>query len=189
MKYLFGGHFFDEENVPILSEQGKGHDTKETIRPKIVVGISLTPPSADCWEPGINVFPAILDTGCTAYFEIDAQHIFYWSGSQVDDYTEVENRPKRSLYKVCHGNVWLHRQPYTGPKYQGPPEPILLSGFDEIHVMKPRKPIQPRFPLLGLQALVWNKLVLQVNGATSEFEISRYQSTPSQGPHRHHREH
>ncbi len=63
-------------------------------RPKIIVGISLTPFSKDQSFPqGVITMPAILDTGFNRTLEIDEWHLVHWAGlrkERIDKFSDLQ---------------------------------------------------------------------------------------------------
>ncbi len=126
------------------------------------------------YDPSIHVFPAVLDTGCNASFQLDTRHLFAWAGMIPThlDLIHRRDRPSQRSFEVRRGLIWLHRNLYAGPRFQGRLLPYPLNDTDEILVMDTSTTDpDPRFPLLGLDALVDNGLILSANGASSEFEL------------------
>lgn len=135
--------------------------------PKIVVGLSLTLVREDEALPkAAVVFPVILDTGFNRTFEIDEWHLIHWAGLQKDDLETIAKEKVREgrKYDLCEANLWIHRMPYEGPRTQRAGSPLLLEARAQIRVIATIGKPNPRIPLLGLNALVMNKLQLQVDG-------------------------
>jgi hypothetical protein len=171
---LLGGPFFPDKKINVISEHGRGLVAIEVKQPKIIVGISLTPVSVTQFPTSALVFPAVVDPGCNSTLEIDERHLFSWNGTikKRFDFLERRDRPGRRAYEFWMANIWLHFEPYTGPRFIGPKKPFHLMGTDQIAVMDPStvEP-DPRFPLLGLQALVENNLKLLIDGYSSQFDF------------------
>jgi hypothetical protein len=171
---LLGGPFFPDGWIDVIPQQGRGLVKIEVKRPKIIVGVSITPASVYAFPPSSLVFPAILDLGCNQGLEIDERHLFSWNGTRKDRFDLVKRRKRvgQRGYEYRTANIWLHLEPYTGPRFKGPKMPYLLTASDEIVVMDPSTADpDPRFPLLGLKAIQDNKLIVRVEGDTSRFDI------------------
>jgi hypothetical protein len=171
---LLGGSFFPDDRITVIHESGRGLDRVEVLQPKIIVGISLTPPSVINFTASSLVFPAILDTGCNTGFEIDENHLELWTGTHRRRFDRIGrySPPGRRSFVTRSANIWIHLEPYTGPRFVGPRMPFHLVTTDEITVMdRSGTEPYPRFPLLGLQALVDNRLQAMVDGFLSRFDI------------------
>jgi hypothetical protein len=174
VNHLLDGSFFADDLINVIPERGLGLESVEVRRPKIIVGISLTPDLITTFSDTSLVFPAILDTGCNTGFEIDEQHLELWTGTskKLFNYIIRHDRPGGRSYVTRSANIWLHLEPYAGPRFVGPRMPFLLMRTDEITVMdRSGGEPYPRFPLLGLQALIDNHLQVMVDGFASRFDI------------------
>jgi hypothetical protein len=136
--------------------------------------MSLTPPNIRTFLTSTLIFPVVLDTGCNTGFEIDEMHLITWTRTQQPSFSLLtrHDRPGTHPFEIRAANIWLHLEPYTGPRYVGPKMPFHLMRTDQITVMDRfgAEPY-PRFPLLGLPALVYNNLQVMVDGYSSRFEI------------------
>jgi hypothetical protein len=144
--------------------------------PKIIVGLSVTLPSEDEALPQTAVIlPAVLDTGVNRTLEIDEWHLLRWAGIHKEHLGTVAKDKVRDgrKYDLREANVWLHRTPYEGPTAPRTKSPILLEASTQIRVMATVGKPNPRLPLLGLDALIENKLQLRINGANTRFRIYR----------------
>ena len=136
--------------------------------------MSLTPDFVTKFPPSSLVLPVILDTGCNTGFEIDEKHLVLWSGTDISLYDCIarHDRSDGRRYATRKANIWLHLEAYSGPRFVGPRMPFQLMRTDEIAVMNrpsPRAKPYPRFPLLGLPALM--DLQVMVDGTSSQFTI------------------
>lgn len=173
MNPIFDGSFFPNDPLYVMPKRGHGLRPYKVNRPKIILGISVAPYGMS-FHNSMPVMPVLLDTGCNANFEIDEQHL-YWTGYEKARYgypLDRKVRPGKRTYEVFHSTCWLHLQPYNGPQFLGPNEPFQLARSDEIRVMERIGPEPaPRFPLLGLKALVLNRLQISIDAASSHFHI------------------
>jgi hypothetical protein len=173
---LLSGSFFPDPLIEVISEQGHGLVKIPVKRPKIIVGMSITPASVYAFPTSSLVFPAILDLGCNQGLEIDERHLFCWNGTRKKLFDRVKRHPPTKPgergYDYRTANIWLHLEPYTSPRFKGQKMPFLLTCSDEIVVMdaSTTEP-DPRFPLLGLKAIKDNKLIISVDGASKDFTI------------------
>ena len=138
--------------------------------------MSITPASVYSFPTSSLVLPAILDLGCNQGLEIDERHLFGWNGTKKERFDRVKRRPPKNAgergYDYRTANIWLHLEPYAGPRFRGPKLPHLLTGSDEIVVMDPSTTDpHPRFPLLGLKAILDSKLIITVDGAAKHFDV------------------
>jgi hypothetical protein len=142
--------------------------------PKLIVGISLTLVGERHYLPqGAITLPAILDTGFNRTLEIDEWHLIRWAGLRKEHLAPVpkEMSHEGRKYDLCKANLWLHRTPYAGPRAPGARSPILLRKSPQVRVMAPIGQPNPRLPLLGLTAVIANKLQVQINGERTRFRI------------------
>jgi hypothetical protein len=142
--------------------------------PKIIVGISLTlVAERDHLSQGVMTLPAILDTGFNRTLEIDEWHLVRWAGLRKEhlDPIRKDKSDQGRKYDLCRANLWLHRTPYEGPRTPRVRSPILLRSSTHVRVMAPIGKPNPRLPLLGLMALVENKLQLSIDGENARFRI------------------
>ncbi len=144
--------------------------------PKILVGLSLSLLSErDALPAGAVILPAILDTGFNRTFEIDEWHLVHWAGLRTEHLSPVAKDKIHDgrKYELCRATLWLHRTPYEGPRTRRTSPPVLLARSLQVRVMATVGKPNPRLPLLGLNALIENKLQLQLDGSNSRFRIYR----------------
>ncbi len=148
--------------------------------PKMIVPLSLTVTEEKKFPKGVVTFPAILDTGFNRTIEIDERHlkwpIFFeeWI-VEIGQRNYLRDRQNRTrLYYQVQANIWLHRLPYAFSRNRPEKSPVLLERTTMIRVMAPEtdKPWPP-LPLLGLEALVANRLKLSVDGRKLQFSLER----------------
>jgi hypothetical protein len=144
--------------------------------PKIIVGVSLTLlGERGSLPPGVVTLPAILDTGFNRTFEIDEGHLVRWAGIHKE-HLETIARDKvhdDRKYDLCKATLWLHRVPFEGPLAPRAIPPMLLARSTQIRVMATTGKPNPRLPLLGLNALIENKLQARIDGENTWFRIDR----------------
>jgi hypothetical protein len=109
-------------------------------------------------------FPAVLDTGHSHNFSIREEELKAWTGlvpeaMEVVGSIRVNNRLVllREADLVLRENVPGSRDAIRG-------EPHLLETTQGIVIHKSGDPVAPRLPVLGLRALVRNKLRLVIDG-------------------------
>ena len=144
--------------------------------PKIIVGVSLAPLSdGKSFPQGVITLPAILDTGFNRTLEIDEWHLVRWAGLHKEHLNPaVKNKSDDGRkYDLCEANIWLHRTPYEGPRTPRARPPLLLANSRQVRVMAPIGKPNPRLPLLGLTALIENRLQVAIDGERSRFRVYR----------------
>jgi hypothetical protein len=119
--------------------------------------------------------PAILDTGFDRTLEIDEWHLIRWAGLHKEhlDPTEKAKSQEGRKYDLCRARIWLHRTPYEGLRTSQPRPPLLLEKSTQVRVMAPIGKPHPRLPLLGLTALIANKLKLALDGENSHYRVHK----------------
>ena len=122
MYRLLDGPFFPDDLINVISKSGRGIESIEVKRPKIIVGMSLTPDFVTKFPPSSLVLPVILDTGCNTGFEIDEKHLVLWSGTDISLYDCIarHDRSDGRRYATRKANIWLHLEAYSGPRFVGP---------------------------------------------------------------------
>jgi len=110
-------------------------------------------------ESGAPRFPAVLDTGNNHNFALQHDHLERWAGLSLSVMSQVgEVYLGRQTIPRFAGSVWLHpNQPGQRDVFASRP-PVRLR-LPEGMVVYPRGvPTVARLPILGLRALVRNKL-------------------------------
>jgi hypothetical protein len=125
---------------------------------QIIVWVSITARTVLELPPQTARLPAILDTGHSHHFSIDERHLADWA--QVERNLLVQRRTiivKGAPIPLHAAAVWLHpNQPGSRDGFANR-LPYRLELREGIAVY-PREHHFPRLPLLGLRALVHNKL-------------------------------
>jgi hypothetical protein len=154
------------DRLPIPQADTPAHVGTESVllkKDQIIVWISLTEEKAARWNPTRVRFPAILDTGHTHNFAIQHQHLVRWIG--------IQPAMLRQLGHIRHGgkrmplyaaNLWLHGN-RPGEMDLLPDNPFFLKLVNGIAVY-PDGVDYPRLPLLGLRAILSNRLHFAVDG-------------------------
>jgi hypothetical protein len=143
-----------EDEVAVGSERVR-------IRPyQIVVWVSLSPMNVLALPPHARRLPALLDTGHNHNFSIRGQHLRAWAGidpASVPLLGRIKEGTRRvelrSLNVWLHPNVKGHRDRFA----DRPPFCVKLPAGVAVY---PDEAEFPPLPLLGLRALVRNKLHL-----------------------------
>jgi hypothetical protein len=116
------------------------------------------------WEPGTPSFPAILDTGHTHNLSIQEQHLVRWAGIRLE-LLQVLGHVRQAGKRIpLHAaNVWLHpNQP--GKQGLDSNRPPLLLELPRGIAVHPDAENYPRLPLMGMRALLSNRLHLAIDG-------------------------
>jgi hypothetical protein len=130
-----------------------------------IVWVSLTLKKSLTWDPATPCFPAILDIGHTHNFSIQDQHLIRWAGVRPDSLRilgQVRQAGKR--LPRCAAHIWLHHNVGgTRDRLEDVP-PHRLELPRGIAVYPSGEDDFPRLPLLGMRALLANKLHLIIDG-------------------------
>ena len=129
---------------------------------QIIVWVSLTARSILELPPNAPRFPAILDTGHGHNFSIHEQHLTNWARLSHDQLVQrgktIVNGQEVPLHRA---RVWLHRNE-PGKRDAIADQPPFLLDLPEGIALHPGADF-PRLPLLGLRALVRNRLHLNID--------------------------
>jgi hypothetical protein len=110
-------------------------------------------------------FPALLDTGHTHNFSIREEHLRNWAGLGVDVLSlgMGEVRHQGRTFPLRAATLWVHpNEPGEWAATAGrPPYNLELAGGMLVY---PTGSPFPRLPLLGLRAILHNRLRLVVDG-------------------------
>jgi hypothetical protein len=153
------------DRLPIATQESLVLVRQESVRLKeaeIIVWVSLTLPEFTEWHPATPRFPAILDTGHTHNFAIQQQHLIRWTGIRPEMLPQRGHiRHSGRRIELRTARVWLHHNEpgkMTAASRQHPlnlPRGIAVFPDDRDY---------PRLPLLGLRAIIGNKLHLTIDG-------------------------
>ncbi len=134
-----------------------------------IIWVSLANPGQTALPSAALRFPAVLDIGNTHNFLIQEAHLRTWTtGPSFDPRALASMAPAKLdtspllFLPVLDCDVWLHRNvPFERDQFRGAPFPLRLTGV----VYSPSQFGRfPRLPVLGLRALVSNRLQLFVDG-------------------------
>jgi hypothetical protein len=134
------------------------------IKPyQIIVWVSVTTRAVVELPPNTPRIPAILDTGHSDNFSIQDQHLTRWAGLEVTALPQVRRLRDRSRNIPVHAaNLWIHRN-VPGKRDEFTNEAPWLLPLKQGIAVYPGESQFPRLPLLGLRALVRNKLHLTMD--------------------------
>ncbi len=158
------------DRVPISTRDELAFLRNERVTVKayeVLIWVSLKTEAALSWEPGVPVFPAILDTAHTHNFSLQRQHLIRWAGlhpEQLDQIGHIRHSGQR--VPIYAADVWIHRnQRGERDRLTGSaPFRLALSRGIAVHADESR---YPRLPVLGLRALITNRLDLAISGSHS----------------------
>lgn len=153
------------DRLPIPVTETLAFVREESVRLKeaeIIVWVSVTGMTTEELPPVTARFPAILDTGHNHNFAIQEQHPIRWAGVQPQALPTLGHIRHSGQRMPLHAaKIWLHQN-----------EPGKMTvGVRQFSLMLPRGVAvypdsegYPRLPLLGLRALLSNKLHLTIDG-------------------------
>lgn len=119
-------------------------------------------------------FPTILDTGHSHNFSINAQHLQDWAQREPQELKQLGialvNQQPVTL-RQCPLALWRNVPGQRDLLKLANPEILQLP--DGIAVHESANPYAPRLPLLGMRALVRNRLRVVIDGSRMRMNISR----------------
>jgi hypothetical protein len=125
---------------------------------QIIVWVSVTARDVLELPPHAPRIPAILDTGHSHHFSVHERHLADWAQLQRHLLPQKGTvKVKGATIPLHAAAVWLHpNQPGFRDQFADRP-PYRLELREGVAVY-PRQGAEPRLPLLGLRALVRNRL-------------------------------
>jgi hypothetical protein len=116
-------------------------------------------------------FPTVLDTGHSHNFSIREEDLRAWTGIAPETLRLVGSiRMNNRLVMLRDAELVLYRNaPGKRDDVQG--EPHLLEMSQGIVIHRVADPFAPRLPVLGVRALVRNRLTLVIEGAAKVVSI------------------
>ena len=134
---------------------------------QIIVWVSLTLRRVLSPNPTAVPFPAILDTGQSHYFSIQARHLVEWAGIRLETLPQLGHvRDRNERIPLQAANIWVHANERGEQERLADRPPHLVEARRGIAVYPTGD--FPRLPLLGLRAIAENNLVLKVDGPKRE---------------------
>jgi hypothetical protein len=119
-------------------------------------------------------FPAILDTGHSHNFSIKEEHLEAWTGLHAHEIQTIGHaRVNKQLVELKDAAVTVY------PNFPGKQDvsqekpPYLLMLPEGVAVHRTRDPFAPRLPLLGVRALVKNRLRMTIDGGRKHVSLER----------------
>jgi hypothetical protein len=112
--------------------------------------------------------PAILDTGNNHNYAIRKEHVEQWTSLSTPQKGWIE--VGGFLVPLRAANIWIHpnQAGSTDPNGQ---TPFLLTIKEGIALYPPNVPNPARLPILGLRAIIQDRLNLTIDGATREVTL------------------
>jgi hypothetical protein len=113
-------------------------------------------------------FPAILDTGTNHNFSIRTEHFERWARLSLRQRGKV--RIQGAEVPLLAGSVWI-RPNRRGTADLAEGQAVRLEMHEGLIVFPENAPNPARLPILGLRALVRNRLKLIINGKRREVTL------------------
>ena len=135
---------------------------------QIVVWVSISRFRESSPSPLFPPFPALLDTGHNYTFSIQQRHLIEWTGFSLERLPLVGTVREQGRQVRLHGaDLWIYVNlpGKTSLLADHPPHKIEAPHGIAVY---PFGIEFPRLPILGLRAIVDNKLVLHINGERRE---------------------
>jgi hypothetical protein len=152
--------------LPFQEAEGEVHVELERIPVKpyqIVVWVSVTPRTVLDLPPNAPRIPAILDTGHSHNISIQRRHLAEWARVEegaLPPLGQIRQRDRLAPLRAAH--LWIHPN-VPGKRDEWSGAPALRLGLDRGIAVYPGDGDFPRLPLLGLRALVRNRLHFTVD--------------------------
>lgn len=154
-------------SMPFLADPGEivVRDERVIVRAnQLIMWVTLTLRRVDVPNPTATPFPVILDTGHTHSFSIHERHLRDWAGLRPEMLLELKAiRERRQRITLRAANIWAHPNERHSRERLASRPPILVEADAGIAVYPGND--FPRLPILGLRAIAYNQLVLEVSGA------------------------
>jgi hypothetical protein len=129
---------------------------------QIILWVSVTKASVVQLPPHAPRFPAILDTGHSHNFSIHERHLAEWASVSAHQLSKRGHTTIQHERVPLHdATVWIHPNE-PGKRDEFADQPPYRFDFLEGITLSPGS-AHPRLPLLGLRALVRNKLHFALN--------------------------
>jgi hypothetical protein len=117
-------------------------------------------------------FPAILDTGHNHNFSIREEHLDYWAGLNPRGIRTVGHvRMNKQMVELKDAAIAIYLNMPGKRDELLAEEPYLPTLTEGVAIHRSSDPYAPRLPLLGLRALVRNKLRLTIDGGRREASL------------------
>ena len=162
------------DRLPIPTHDDLVSVRNETVRVRqteIIVWVSVSVKSALGWNPALPHFPAIIDTGHTHNFSIQEQQLVRWAGIRPERLQVLGHVRQAGQRIPLHAaNVWLHHN-LRGQQDLLRDEPPYLLKLPRGIAVHSATESYPRLPLVGLRAILSNRLHLAVDGERQQVTL------------------
>ena len=139
---------------------------------QIIVWVSIDSPRSPSWNPVNPRFPAILDSGNSHILLMTRQQAIVWTGFNPEYFEQQKTiRLGNLLIPQRRANLWLHPNRFGQRDEFSTLPPFLLNCPNGIVICEDDNPQAPRLPLLGLRALVQNRLILTIDGGRKHVHL------------------
>jgi hypothetical protein len=119
-------------------------------------------------------FPAVLDTGHSHNFSIKEEHLELWTGLRAGEIQTIGHaRVNKQLVELKGAAVAIYQNTPGKRDSLRDNLPSLMTLPEGIAVHHTSDPFAPRLPLLGVRALVKNKLRIVIDGDRKEVSLYR----------------
>lgn len=139
------------------------HGDPLKLRPyQIVIQVSLSPFRE--FDSRVPIIPALIDTGLNHHFSIQERHLKSWAGIHPESLSRQGTmREGGRAADLRRAYLWIHRNE-PGRRDLRYAEPFLVPLQEGMAIYRADGSDYPRLPLLGLRAILKNKLKLIIDG-------------------------
>jgi hypothetical protein len=129
---------------------------------QIVAQVSIS--NIRTWDARTPTIPVLIDTGMNHNFSIQEAQLTRWAGLHSQALLPMGSMREGGRTPSCYrAHVWIHRN-RTGMRDLRDGEPFRLDLDEGIMIYADDGSDYPRLPLLGLRAIIKNKLKLAIDG-------------------------
>jgi hypothetical protein len=139
---------------------------KVSVKPlQPVVWVSVAPPEVVELPIEAPRFPALIDTGFNQALLIQDSHLWLWGGVKPADLQVHPGENARygdQVWPFRIADIWLH----PSGSNDANPVPVAAPYCLETHpgiLVVPANERRQRLPILGMRALAWNRIRLQLD--------------------------
>lgn len=155
----------DEKHVPF------GTSSLPLYLKPFQIGIRVSVLDAPEWDARAPIIPALLDTGNNHNFSIQEHQLTRWAGIHPEALPllgAIRDREYNPSLRFAW--IWIHRN-RAGSRDLIQDEPFRLRIEEGIAIYPSDKSNYPRLPLLGLRAILKNKLKLVIDGKRNHVSL------------------
>jgi hypothetical protein len=144
-------------------------------RDRIVLWVSVTGSDAERLPPGTPRFPSVLDTGFNDAFLISAVQLVQWGPPGV--LTAVFRNGSALSFggvrlDLFDAAVWVHPNKPGSTELDPGAEPYCLELPNGIAVAPPGTPAERELPLIGLLAVRFSELRVEIDGISERVTVT-----------------